>query len=88
MIILKLFIIIDNGVRPYILHFTIGGFMITHGTEIKLFAGNSNRALAEAIAKHLQLPLSDDLIRLIAQLILQHGQSLSELNSLIQLILF
>ena len=33
--------------------------MITHGTEIKLFAGNSNRALAEAIAKHLQLPLSD-----------------------------
>ena len=33
--------------------------MITHGTEIKLFAGNSNRALAEAIAKHLHLPLSD-----------------------------
>lgn len=33
--------------------------MITHGTEIKLFAGNSNKALAEAIAKHLQLPLSN-----------------------------
>ena len=33
--------------------------MITHGTEIKLFAGNSNRALAEAIAKELKLPLSN-----------------------------
>lgn len=32
--------------------------MITHGTEIKLFAGNSNKALAEAIAKELKLPLS------------------------------
>ena len=32
--------------------------MITHGTEIKLFAGNSNKALAEAIAKELNLPLS------------------------------
>ena len=32
--------------------------MITHGTEIKLFAGNSNRALAEAIARDLKLPLS------------------------------
>ncbi len=33
--------------------------MITHGTEIKLFAGNSNRALAEAIARELKLPLSN-----------------------------
>ena len=33
--------------------------MITHGTEIKLFAGNSNRALAEAIARELKIPLSD-----------------------------
>ena len=33
--------------------------MITHGTEIKLFAGNSNRKLAEAIAKELNLSLSD-----------------------------
>ena len=33
--------------------------MITHGTEIKLFAGNSNRALAESIAKELKLPLSN-----------------------------
>lgn len=33
--------------------------MITHGTEIKLFAGNSNRALAEGIAKELKLPLSN-----------------------------
>lgn len=32
--------------------------MIAHGTEIKLFAGNSNPALAEAIAKELNLPLS------------------------------
>ncbi len=33
--------------------------MITHSTEIKLFTGNSNRALAEAIAKELNLPLSE-----------------------------
>ena len=33
--------------------------MITHGTEIKLFAGNSNRGLAEAIARELKLPLSN-----------------------------
>ena len=33
--------------------------MITHSTEIKLFAGNSNRKLAEAIAKELEIPLSD-----------------------------
>ena len=33
--------------------------MITHSTEIKLFAGNSNRKLAEAIAKELKIPLSD-----------------------------
>lgn len=33
--------------------------MITHSTEIKLFAGNSNRALAESIAKALKLPLSE-----------------------------
>ncbi len=33
--------------------------MITHSTEIKLFAGNSNRALAESIAKELKLPLSE-----------------------------
>ena len=33
--------------------------MITHGTEIKLFAGNSNKPLAEAIAKNLNMSLSD-----------------------------
>ncbi|MBR1891630.1 MAG: ribose-phosphate pyrophosphokinase [Clostridia bacterium] len=33
--------------------------MITHTTEIKLFAGNSNRPLAEAIAKNLGISLSD-----------------------------
>lgn len=33
--------------------------MITHSTEIKLFAGNSNRNLAEAISKELRIPLSD-----------------------------
>ena len=33
--------------------------MITHNTEIKLFAGNSNRPLAEAIAKRLNTRLSD-----------------------------
>ena len=33
--------------------------MITHGTEIKLFAGNSNRPLAEKIAGELNIPLSE-----------------------------
>ena len=33
--------------------------MITHGTEIKLFAGNSNKPLAEAIAKHLKMQLGE-----------------------------
>lgn len=33
--------------------------MITHGTEIKLFAGNSNRPFAEAIAKELDMQLSN-----------------------------
>ena len=33
--------------------------MITHGNEIKLFAGNSNRPLAEAIAKKLNTALGD-----------------------------
>ena len=33
--------------------------MITHNTEIKLFAGNSNKALAEAIAKELKCPLAE-----------------------------
>lgn len=33
--------------------------MITHSTEIKLFTGNSNRPLAEAIAKDLKMKLSD-----------------------------
>ncbi|MBO5712657.1 MAG: ribose-phosphate diphosphokinase [Clostridia bacterium] len=33
--------------------------MITHGTEIKLFTGNSNRPLAEAIAKELNLKLAE-----------------------------
>lgn len=32
--------------------------MITHGTEIKVFSGNSNRPLAEAICKQLGLSLS------------------------------
>ena len=32
--------------------------MITHSTEIKLFAGNSNKKLAEAIAKELNMSLS------------------------------
>ena len=32
--------------------------MITHSTEIKLFCGNSNKKLAEAIAKELKLELS------------------------------
>ena len=33
--------------------------MITHGNEIKLFAGNSNRPLAEAIARKLNTGLGD-----------------------------
>ena len=33
--------------------------MITHGTEIKLFSGNSNKALAEAIAKELRMDLAN-----------------------------
>ncbi len=33
--------------------------MITHGNEIKLFAGNSNRPLAEAIAKRLNTALGE-----------------------------
>ena len=33
--------------------------MIAHGTEIKLFSGNSNKALAEAIAKELRMELAD-----------------------------
>ena len=33
--------------------------MITHGNEIKLFSGNSNRALAEAIAKKLNTGLGE-----------------------------
>ena len=33
--------------------------MITHGTEIKLFSGNSNKTLAQAIAKELNMQLSD-----------------------------
>ena len=33
--------------------------MITNSTEIKLFTGNSNRALAEAIAAELGIPLSE-----------------------------
>lgn len=33
--------------------------MITHGNEIELFAGNSNKALAEAIAKQLKMKLSE-----------------------------
>ncbi len=32
--------------------------MITHSTEIKLFSGNSNKALAEAIAKNLKTNLA------------------------------
>ncbi len=33
--------------------------MITHGNEIKIFAGNSNRPLAEAIARKLNTSLGD-----------------------------
>lgn len=32
--------------------------MITHGTKIEVLSGNSNRPLAEAVAKELNLPLS------------------------------
>ena len=33
--------------------------MITHGNEIKLFSGNSNKELAKAIAKKLNTELGD-----------------------------
>ncbi len=33
--------------------------MITHGTQIEVLAGNSNRPLAEAVAAELKLPLSN-----------------------------
>ncbi len=33
--------------------------MIAHGTEIKLFSGNSNKALAQAIAKELNMELAE-----------------------------
>lgn len=33
--------------------------MITHGTNIEILSGNSNRPLAEAVAKELGLPLSE-----------------------------
>lgn len=33
--------------------------MITHGTRIEILSGNSNRPLAEAVAKELEIPLSD-----------------------------
>ncbi len=33
--------------------------MITHGNSIEILAGNSNKALAEAVAKQLNLPVSD-----------------------------
>ncbi|NLN40611.1 MAG: ribose-phosphate diphosphokinase [Clostridiales bacterium] len=33
--------------------------MITHGTSIKIFAGNSNRKLAEDIAKHVGIPMGN-----------------------------
>lgn len=33
--------------------------MISHGKEIKLFAGNANRPLAEAISKELNIPLGN-----------------------------
>lgn len=33
--------------------------MITHGNTIEILAGNSNRVLAEAVAKELGIPLSD-----------------------------
>ena len=33
--------------------------MISHGKDLKIFAGNSNRQLAEAICKELRLPLGN-----------------------------
>ncbi len=33
--------------------------MIAHGKDVKVFAGNSNKALAESICKKLKLPLGD-----------------------------
>ena len=33
--------------------------MIAHGTSIKIFAGNSNRKLAEDIAKHVGIPMGN-----------------------------
>ena len=33
--------------------------MIAHGNKIKLFAGNGNKSLAQAIAKELHMPLGD-----------------------------
>jgi len=33
--------------------------MISHGKDLKIFCGNSNRALAEAICKELRLPLGN-----------------------------
>ena len=33
--------------------------MISHGKDLKIFSGNSNRALAQAICKELRLPLGD-----------------------------
>ena len=33
--------------------------MISHGKDLKIFSGNSNSALAEAICKELRLPLGD-----------------------------
>ena len=33
--------------------------MIAHGNSIEILAGNSNRALAEAVAAELKLPLSN-----------------------------
>lgn len=37
--------------------------MISHGTKIKLFAGNSNPALAKKIADNLGLPLGDCVVK-------------------------
>ena len=33
--------------------------MISHGTNMKIFSGNSNRALAEAICRELRMPLGN-----------------------------
>ena len=33
--------------------------MISHGKDLKIFAGNSNRPLAQAICKELRLPLGN-----------------------------